>query len=540
MRVHSVEAPSPPSPSSSPNDSSSKELGLCNVAAFGASLHSSQPVMGLSWNHSGQVLMSCSSDGTCALLKPQSSSGTSAQNAKNQNQGSCLGKLPIPKGQIGGVNAISLSLGSRYLACAGDDGVVRVWDLKLKKTVRTIKDHSSFAELHADPQSAKKSLRSVCFSLDDSCIASGGESGIVMVHNLRSNKRVALLRAPAGGAHVPGVRAVHFSPRAPNELAVCYDNGNVVVWDTKAQRVQITFSNAHRAAATSVCFSPSRPSQLVSVGLDKRIVFFDVANGGKKVKMMLAREPLTSVSFSPCGRYIAAGSVGGSVHLYSISSHSPLRILNDVHAPGPVNDVKFYLGSAREASGASGAPPQKKKGGEEARRQQKEQSPLLANKIATERKSKQLAASAAPARTATAASPARAPKMTNAPKVDPPKVRDAPKAPATPIKPPVVDTPAMPSPAPDLIGAASDAAAPRAASTGGVVASREALREMFEDMKTELKEDVQNMHLELLRQFQVQLSDISVLLDTYTTKFGDVVRENGRLREENERLRNRY
>ena len=164
------------------------EAGVEIVADFaGAEIHSSLPVQGMCWNHSGQVLMSCSSDGTCALLKPQGAG----------SGGSCLGKLPVPKGQIGGLNAISLSLGSRYLACGGDDATVRVWDLKMKKTVRTIKDHKSALTLESKTAQCGK-LRSVCFSMDDSCIASGGDAGIIMVHNLRTNKRVALLRPSFG------------------------------------------------------------------------------------------------------------------------------------------------------------------------------------------------------------------------------------------------------------------------------------------------------------------------------------------------------
>ena len=479
------------------------------------------------------------------------------------------------KGQIGGIDCISLSLGSRYLACAGDDGIVRVWDLKLKKTVRTIKDHASFADLHSGGEASQRKLKSVCFSLDDSCVASGGESGIVMVHNLRSNKRVALLRPPAAGSHTYGLRSIHCSPHTAHELAACYENGHVIVWDTKAQREKATFSNAHRATATSVCYSPTQPSRLVSVGLDKRIVFYDASNGGKKVKMMLAKEPLTAVSFSPCGMYVAAGSVAGSVYIYCTDSHSPVRVLDELHAPGPVNDVKFYMGSARSLN----EPKSKvtslnvgKTGATDAR--EKEQYASLANKRdshatdtdtrpdtqnaqgqrrhqnPTKERSDDIVPVATTKEIVTSAGEInRASALTQRENADeerttvsPPSQLAVPdaaaddvdgatslanKTPSRKVKP-SSNLPAMPSPIPVLSGVSSENMPSRASLSA--VTSRESLREMFDDMKAELKEDVQSMHLELLRQFQVQLSDISELLDTYTTKFGDVVRENARLR----------
>ena len=50
----------------------------------------------------------------------------------------------------------------------------------------------------------------------------------------------------------------------------------------------------------------------------------------------------------------------------------------------------------------------------------------------------------------------------------------------------------------------------------------------------------QNLHLELLRQFQVQISDMRGLLDEYTDKIKNLVDENERLRKENILLRNVY
>ncbi|KAF9947199.1 Protein nedd1 [Mortierella alpina] len=59
------------------------------------------------------------------------------------------------------------------------------------------------------------------------------------------------------------------------------------------------------------------------------------------------------------------------------------------------------------------------------------------------------------------------------------------------------------------------------------------------DFRVGIRSDIQNMHLELLRQFQIQKIGIEQLLKQYTdTK--DLQEENERLREENQRLRMNY
>ena len=69
---------------------------------------------------------------------------------------------------------------------------------------------------------------------------------------------------------------------------------------------------------------------------------------------------------------------------------------------------------------------------------------------------------------------------------------------------------------------------------------RELLDEAVDNITRNVHKDVQNLHLELFRQFQIQLSDMKSLLDEYTDKIKGLVEENDRLRKENILLRNVY
>ena len=75
---------------------------------------------------------------------------------------------------------------------------------------------------------------------------------------------------------------------------------------------------------------------------------------------------------------------------------------------------------------------------------------------------------------------------------------------------------------------------------GDVAAFGEMLDDAVDTITRNVHKDVQNLHLELLRQFQVQISDMRGLLDEYTDKIKNLVDENERLRKENILLRNVY
>ena len=69
---------------------------------------------------------------------------------------------------------------------------------------------------------------------------------------------------------------------------------------------------------------------------------------------------------------------------------------------------------------------------------------------------------------------------------------------------------------------------------------RELLDEAVDNITRTVHKDVQNLHLELFRQFQIQITDMKGLLDEYTDKIKGLVDENDRLRKENILLRNVY
>jgi hypothetical protein len=66
------------------------------------------------------------------------------------------------------------------------------------------------------------------------------------------------------------------------------------------------------------------------------------------------------------------------------------------------------------------------------------------------------------------------------------------------------------------------------------------LETLILDVRDDTRKDVRNLQLEMMRQFRLQLGDISEVLGAFAGQMQGLVEENARLRAENERLRNVY
>ena len=84
--------------------------------------------------------------------------------------------------------------------------------------------------------------------------------------------------------------------------------------------------------------------------------------------------------------------------------------------------------------------------------------------------------------------------------------------------------------------------------SGGAAGGHRLERKLVEDTlggllaetRKEIQRDVQNLHLDMLRQFEDQQAAMADMLDQYTQRLAQLVHENDALRRENEQLRRLY
>ncbi|XP_071961127.1 protein NEDD1-like [Antedon mediterranea] len=206
---------------------------------------------------------------------------------------------------------VTLNSNSRYLASAGKNQLVQVWDTKSCKLKKTYRGHQD-------------TVNCVRFNWNDTYLASGSANGEIYLHSVVSGVAIKPLVSPG----TQSIQQVGYSYFKKSLLASVSDDGALNMWDTNASKCVATFTDSHRAPATALSFSPVNDMLLASAGLDKRIVCYSV-QAKSTIKTFTADAPLTSMAFATDGATLAAGTTRGKVLVYDLRMGAlPIKVLS--------------------------------------------------------------------------------------------------------------------------------------------------------------------------------------------------------------------
>nr|XP_046165661.1 protein NEDD1-like isoform X3 [Oncorhynchus gorbuscha] len=163
----------------------------------------------------------------------------------------------------------------------------------------------------------KEEVTCVSFNGSDSYIASGSTSGDIILHSITTNLSS---NAFGHGINQP-IHDLKYSVVKRSLLGSVSDSGSVVLWDANTQKELHVFNGAHKAPASGLAFSPANDLLFVTVGLDKKIIFYDTSS---KIilRSMCVESPLTAIDFTPDGAGLVVGSTQGRLYLYDLRNLS--------------------------------------------------------------------------------------------------------------------------------------------------------------------------------------------------------------------------
>uniref|UniRef100_H2YEJ0 Uncharacterized protein n=1 Tax=Ciona savignyi TaxID=51511 RepID=H2YEJ0_CIOSA len=225
-------------------------------------------VKDLAWNRDNSIICSTSASGDKLLLagiqlnqvdKPK----IIAEHAVDENQ-----------------TCVRISHSGRKMYSGGMGGDVNVWDRETGQLKKAFKD------THSSP------VTCIALNETETHVVSGSNKGDVVIRNLSSNTT----SKPHFKSEGHAVRSMIFSPWSHSLVGMAMDDGTLHLHDTLQSTTYHSFHEIHKAPAMSIAFSNFNELLFASVGLDKKLIIYDV-NRKKSLNKASLEQPLTSVGF---------------------------------------------------------------------------------------------------------------------------------------------------------------------------------------------------------------------------------------------------
>ena len=210
------------------------------------------------------------------------------------------------------IRSVCFSPDGKCLATGAEDRQIRIWDIAKKKVKNVFSGH-------------KQEIYSLDYSKDGRIIASGSGDKTVRIWDVESGALLHTLYTSPGLEHGPseaGVTSVSIS--SDNRLVAAGALDTLVrVWDTQTGQ-QLERLKSHKDSIYSVAFAPDGKS-LISGSLDKTLKMWDLSNtgaGGESEPATCAttflghKDYVLSVSCSPDGQWVASGSKDRGVQFW--------------------------------------------------------------------------------------------------------------------------------------------------------------------------------------------------------------------------------
>ncbi|MFJ2215884.1 hypothetical protein ACIQVO_23780 [Streptomyces sp. NPDC101062] len=208
-------------------------------------------------------------------------------------------------GRLGTVPSLAFAPDSDTLAVARD-GRVELWDLSLRRTVRTLRE----------------SAEAMVFGPDGRTLATARAGGGVRLWDAATGR--ALTADPLDGRG-----PLAFSPDG-RTLATGGEDGDVRLWDAATGRATSAFgADTTGRMVRSLAFSPDGRT-LAAGGEDHVVRLWDVATGAPRATLVGHTDVVESVAFAPDSATLATGSRDRTVRLWEAGLPGTARAIDVV------------------------------------------------------------------------------------------------------------------------------------------------------------------------------------------------------------------
>ena len=217
-----------------------------------------------------------------------------------------------------GINAIALNPDGKFLATAGKDGSVKIWNTGDFKQLYNMPGHTG-------------PVTGVAFSANGQILASSGADRTIRFWNPIKGQPIAFI-----GAHAGSVNAVAISPNNTTAFSVGED-GLLKFWQIPPApgRTLLTHTAPIQALALA-----ADGNQVLTGGADKAVRLSTLANAKEVRAYTGPGAAVQSVAFNGNATQVAAGTADHRLFLWNAADPKPL---DQTYAHGgPVTGVAFH------------------------------------------------------------------------------------------------------------------------------------------------------------------------------------------------------
>jgi WD40 repeat protein/uncharacterized caspase-like protein len=232
------------------------------------------------------------------------------------------------------INGIAFTPDGKYLVSAGTDKVVRVWDWRAGRTVRTIRGESgpgSEGAIYAMALSPNGRWLAVGGWMTPSGSTKNDDVGDIRLYDFETGELKALLKG-----HQDVVFALAFSSDSKLLISGGADF-RAVIWNVETRQL-LHSMQGHADQIDAVRFTPDG-LRVVTASHDRTLRLWNVGDG-RLIKVLQGHSDwISSLAVSPKDGAIASGDSSGEIRHWNGKTGAPLRSLARTH--GYVGSLSF-------------------------------------------------------------------------------------------------------------------------------------------------------------------------------------------------------
>ncbi|XP_078418769.1 WD repeat and HMG-box DNA-binding protein 1 isoform X1 [Cetorhinus maximus] len=257
-------------------------------------------------------------------------------------------RKPMRYAHPDGYTGVCFDESGRFIITSGSDGDIRIWEslddddpksinvgekvysLALRNGMLVTAVSNNIVQVHSFPEGSPDGILTrftaeanhVVFNNAATSVAAGSSDFMVKIIETKDNSQQKTIRG-----HEGPILSVAFDPK-DLFLASSSCDGSICVWKIADQTLVaswplLTKSN-DVSRATSICRLEWQPriGKFLAVPVEKAVKLFerDTWENTDNLSDDSIKKPLNVASWSPCGGYVAAGSIDGSVVVWNVQT----------------------------------------------------------------------------------------------------------------------------------------------------------------------------------------------------------------------------